>query len=111
MLILMMLNKRNHYLKRLYFFQIERGQYAVQDRILSEDLNLDYKRLFELAKYWEQRQCLQLFTRRGGSTEFKLSDKGKKEAVFLIQLSKKRLTYFMIIMLVISLIFISISFY
>ncbi|RAP31527.1 hypothetical protein DID78_00815 [Candidatus Marinamargulisbacteria bacterium SCGC AG-343-D04] len=79
----MIFKKRDRFLIRIYFFQVNQGQYVVKDSVLSSDLKAGYKQLYQWASFWEKKGCLTLLTERGGRSEFQLTDLGKNESVNL----------------------------
>lgn len=73
----MFFSKRNKFLKLLFVKYYYSNEKIVKGTTLEIDLNLNYKKLHEIAKYWESQGCVVSRSERGGNLEYQLTSLGE----------------------------------
>ncbi len=73
----MIFSKRNRFLKLLFVKYHYTNEKIVKGTSLEVELNLNYKKLHEIAKYWEEQGCVLSRSERGGNLEYQLTSLGE----------------------------------
>ena len=81
-----MFDKKNTFLKLIYQ-RFKMGRDVITSRELMLLISIPYKLETEIASYWESKGAIKRFSKRGGESEYTLTDTGKEYAK---QLEKTR---------------------
>lgn len=102
----MIYSAKNRFLRVL--FQLSGMSMSfVSETAVQDHLKLSYKKIHELASFWEGKGCVKSMTRRGGITHYQITSLGLIE-IELLQQRRKQFFMFKlpVIILVISIIMI-----
>tara|TARA_B100000427_G_scaffold88871_1_gene73236 strand:- start:3464 stop:3784 length:321 start_codon:yes stop_codon:yes gene_type:complete len=67
----------------------------ISETALQDHLKISYKKIHQLASFWEQKGCVKSMTRRGGITHYQITSLGLLEVDVL---QNKRKQFFMLVM-------------
>lgn len=73
----MLFSKKNKFLKVLFLKHHFLQEKIVKGSILELELKCNYKKVHEIAKYWEVQGCIVSRSERGGNLEYQITSLGE----------------------------------